>query len=120
MGFMGKLDSDWLGTNYPWQAVEHAARIMDFRDKFGEDRVIDVHYADLMRRPIETMRTLYRALGDDYTPQAEAGMQAWLDDNPQDKFGRHDYKLAQYGLTPEKVRGMFERYLSRYDIESEG
>ena len=66
----------WLAQDYPWQAAEHANRIMDFRDKFGEDRVIDVHYGDLMRKPIETMRTLYKALGDDFTPQAQASMQA--------------------------------------------
>src|SRR3546814_375859 len=59
--FMGRVDTRWLGENCSWQAVEHANRIMDFRDKFGEERVIDVHYADLMRRPIETMRQLYRA-----------------------------------------------------------
>ena len=119
-GFMGKTDDAWLGTNYPWQAVEHAKRIMDFRDKFGEDRVIDVHYADLMRKPVDTMRTLYQALGDDFTAEAESSMTQWINDNPQDKFGRHEYKLAQYGLTPDQVRGMFERYLSRYDVESEG
>ena len=118
--FMGRVDAKWLGENCSWQAVEHANRIMDFRDRFGEGRVIDVHYADLMQRPIETMRQLYAGLGDAFTPEAEASMTRWLDDNPQDKFGRHEYKLAQYGLTPEQVRGMFERYLSRYRIESEG
>lgn len=118
--FMGRVDSQWLGENCSYQAVEHANRIMDFRDKFGEERVIDVHYADLMRQPIATMRTLYKALGDEYTPEAEASMKAWLDDNPQDKFGRHEYKLAQYGLSVEKLENMFERYLSRYDVEREG
>src|SRR3546814_15372265 len=93
---------------------------MDFRDKFGEERVIDVHYADLMRRPIETMRQLYRALGDDYTAEAEASMASWINDNPQDKFGRHEYKLAQYGLTPAPVRAMFERYSSAYAVDSAG
>ena len=73
-----------------------------------------------MRSPIETMRKLYAALGDEFTPEAQASMQAWLDDNPQGKFGRHEYKLGEYGLTPDKVRGMFERYLSRYDVEAEG
>lgn len=119
-GFMGKIDYDWVAKDYPWQAVEHANRIMDFRDKYGEDRVIDVHYADLMRRPIDTMRTLYKALGDDYTNETEASMTKWINDNPQDKFGRHEYKLAQYGLTPDQVRGKFERYLSRYEVEAEG
>jgi len=113
-------DLEWLGTNYPWQAVQHADRIMDARAKLGHDRIIDVHYADLMRNPLPTMRKLYESLGDEFTAQAESGMTAWLADNPQDKFGKHEYKLAQFGLTPDKVRGMFERYLSGYEVEREG
>jgi hypothetical protein len=120
MAFVGPVDKAWIAENCPYQAQLHADRIMDFRDKHGEDRVIDVHYADLMRQPIETMRRLYAALGDEFTEAARSGMQAWLDDNPQDKFGKHEYKLAEYGLTPELVRKRFERYLSRYDIEAEG
>jgi Sulfotransferase family len=115
-----KPDMEWIGENYPWQAVEHADRIMNSREKLGHDRIVDVHYADLMRNPIPTMRKLYQALGDDFTPAAEASMSKWLADNPQDKFGKHEYKLAQYGLTPECVRGKFERYLSNYDVEAEG
>jgi hypothetical protein len=119
-GSLGRVDADWLGKNYPWQAVRHADRIMDFREKHGEDRIVDVHYADLMRQPVETMRKLYAALGDDFTPEAEQSMQSWLADNPQGKFGRHEYKLGEYGLTPDQVRGMFERYLSKYEVEAEG
>jgi hypothetical protein len=117
---MGHTDNAWLGENYPWQAVQHADRIMDFREKHGHDSMVDVHYADLMRQPIATMRKLYAALGDDFTPEAEASMQAWIDDNPQGKFGRHEYKLGEYGLTPDQVRKTFERYLSKYEIEPEG
>jgi len=119
-GGSGKIDKEWIAQDMPWQAVLHADRIMDFRDRAGEDRVIDVHYADLMRNPIESMRKLYAALGDEFTPEAQASMQAWIDDNPQGKFGRHEYKLGEFGLTPDQVRGMFERYLSRYDVEAEG
>src|SRR3546814_20038094 len=101
---MGRVDTRWLGENCSWQAVEHANRIMDFRDKFGEERVIDVHYADLMRRPIETMRQLYRALGDDYTDEAETSMASLINNNPQDKFGRTQYKLPKYGQPPDPVQ----------------
>jgi LPS sulfotransferase NodH len=111
---------EWIGQNYPWQAAQHAERILDARDALGEDRIIDVHYADLLRDPIAAMRKVYRSLGDEFTPQAETGMQAWLNDNPQDKFGRHEYKLAQFGLSPATVKPLFERYLARYDIEPEG
>jgi hypothetical protein len=113
-------DMQWLGTNYPWQAVQHANRIMNSRAKIGRDRVIDVHYAELMRDPIPTMRKLYQSLGDEFTAEAENGMRTWLADNPQDKFGKHEYKLGQFGLTPYQVRSMFDRYLSEYDVESEG
>jgi hypothetical protein len=116
----GKVDVEWIAQNYPWQAAQHANRIMDARDTLGEDRIIDVHYADLLRDPIAAMRQVYRSLGDDFTSQAQTAMRAWLDDNPQDKFGRHEYKLAQFGLSPETIKPLFERYLARYDIEPEG
>jgi hypothetical protein len=116
----GNGNTEWVSEDMPWQAVKHADRIMDFRDKAGEDRVIDVHYADLIRDPIPTMRNLYKALGDEFTPEAEAGMTSWLADNPQGKFGKHEYKLARYGLEPKALRDRFERYLSRYNVEREG
>ena len=120
MGHLGKIDAEWLGQDYPWQAAEHANRIMDFRDKFGEDKIIDVHYADLLNDPVGETRKLYAKLGDEWTAEAEAGIQGWVDDNPQDKFGRHEYKLAQYGQSVEKLAPLFERYLSRYDVAREG
>lgn len=120
MGHMGKVDAEWLAQDYPWQAAEHANRIMDFRDRFGEDRIIDVHYADLVSDPVGETRRLYAKLGDEWTAEAEAGVQQWVDDNPQNKFGKHDYKLAQYGLSKERLEPLFERYLSRYDVSREG
>lgn len=117
---IGFSDKEWIGQNMPWQAVKHVERIMDVRDKLGEGRIIDVHYADLMRDPIGSMKTLYVALGEPLTPEAEAGMTAWLADNPQGKFGKHAYKLAEYGLMAEDLKGRFDRYLSRYTVEVEG
>ncbi len=120
MGHMGKIDAEWLAEDYPWQAAEHANRIMDFRDKFGEDRIIDVHYADLVNDPVGETKKLYAQFGDEWTAEAEAGVQGWVDDNPQNKFGKHEYKLAQYGLSMEQLEPLFERYLSRYDVAREG
>jgi hypothetical protein len=119
-GFRGKIDLEWLSQNCPWQAAQHANRIMDARDALGEARVVDVHYADLMRDPMGTMRTLYKSLGEDFSAGAQAGMRAWLDDNPQDKFGKHEYQLARFGLSEQTLRPLFERYLSRYEVEREG
>lgn len=67
-----------------------------------------------------SLRELYGALGDEFTPEAEAGIQAWLDANPQGKFGRHEYKLDEFGLTVDQVRANFADYLAAYDILPEG
>ena len=120
MGFTGSVDKAWIAENCSYQAFEHANRIMDAREKLGENRIVDVHYADMTSDPIGTRRNLYKALGDDFTPQAEAAMQQWLDDNPQSKFGKHEYNLAQYGLSIDKLQDGFERYLSRYEVAREG
>lgn len=41
-------------------------------------------------------------------------------ENPQGKFGKHEYKLAQYGLMLEGLEKGFDRYLSRYDVARQG
>jgi hypothetical protein len=100
--------------------VLHLDRIMDSREKLGHDRIVDVHYADVTRDPMDAIRKLYADLGDTLTPQAEAAMQTWLDDNPQGKFGKHEYQLDQYGLSVDALASRFERYLSSYDVAREG
>ena len=84
---------------------------MASRARIGHDRIVDVHYAEVMREPIAAMRRLYAALGDEFTPEAEQGMTTWLEANPQGKFGKHEYKLAQFGLSQAQLEPMFEEYL---------
>ena len=118
--FTGNPDRAFIGQDCTYQAGLHADRIMDYRETHGADSMVNIHYDRLMNDPIATMRGLYAALGDDFTPEAEAAMQAWLDDNPQGKFGKHEYKLDQYGLSVEQLQPVFERYLSTYDVAREG
>ncbi len=119
-GFTGAPDIEWIGKNCTYQTGEHLTRIMDYRERHGEHSMADLHYAELLNNPIAAMRSLYAALGDDFTPEAESAMQAWLEDNPQNKFGKHEYKLDQYGLSVEALKPLFERYLSHYNVAKEG
>jgi Sulfotransferase family len=120
LGFLGRVDADWLGENCAFQARQHVDRMMDFRARYGAGSMADVHYADMIADPIGTIRNLYAALGDDFTPQAEAAMQGWLDDNPQGKFGKHEYNLEKYGLSVEGLQPIFADYLASYDVAREG
>lgn len=118
--YLSAPDNDWLVRNYPGQLAEHANRLMRTREDIGHDRIYDLHYAAMMREPIAEMRRLYGWLGDDFTPEAEASMRAWLRANPQGKWGKHAYKLDQWGVTAEAIRPYFEGYLARHQIEPEG
>lgn len=119
-GYTGKIDYEWLGEDCSYQAVLHLDRIQDTREKLGHDRIVDIHYADVTRDPMGAIRKLYADLGDTLSPEAEAAMLAWLADNPQGKFGKHEYALDQYGLSVENLTPRFERYLSQYDVAREG
>jgi hypothetical protein len=120
LGFLGYTDKKWIGSNYPTQAAEHANRVIEFRSELGEDAVYDLHYADLMRDPIDAMRRLYAWAGDDFSAAAEAGMGEWLAENPQGKFGKHEYRLEDYGLTKQALEPLFADYLDKHDVELEG
>lgn len=93
---------------------------MAIREELNADRIHDLHYADMIRDPIGSMRRLYSWLGDDYTSEAETGMRSWLADNPQGKFGKHEYQLAQFGLSQSTIVPLVDEYLSRHDVEREG
>ena len=120
MGYAGTIDHQWIGENCAYQAQLHLDRAMDSRARLGHDRIVDFHYADIIRDPLGAIRQLYADLGDDFSAEAEAAMQAWLDDNPQGKFGKHEYALAQYGLSVDALTPRFERYLSAYEVVREG
>jgi hypothetical protein len=117
--YMGKPDTEFLARNYPHQLAEHVRRPMAVKDRLGDARILDVHYAQLMRDPIAEMRKVYTYLGDKFTPEAEAGMRAWLAENPQGKFGKHAYSLQQFGLSVAQLQPYYADYLARFDIESE-
>lgn len=115
--FNTRGDDDYIGRHYPAQMAEHLNRPHAVRKERGADFMYDLHYAALMRDPIGEMRRLYAWLGDEFTPEAEAGMRAWLDANPQHKHGKHTYNLERFGLSVEKLHPWFADYVRNYDVE---
>ncbi len=57
------------------------------------------------------MKKVYAWLGDDWTDAAESGMRRWLEDNPQNRFGRHSYSLAEWWFTRDELATYFADYL---------
>lgn len=102
------------------QLREHVERPLRVRERIGDDRFFDLHYAELVRDPIGRMRALYEWAGDDLSPVVEAGMHGWLERNPQNRFGHRPYSLDAYGLTVGDLEPVFGDYVAAFGIELEG
>lgn len=87
-----------------------------YRAKHGPNSIHDVQYVDTVRDPIGTVRKIYEAFDEEPTPEALAAMEAYMAENPKGKHGKHEYDLAEYGLSAEEVREAFRDYIEDFDI----
>ena len=97
-----------------WWA-EATRRAMAFRQKFGDERFVDVSFADLQTDPVHTVAAGYQQLGLTFTDSARARVREWADSHKPGHRGTHTYDLADYGLTPDQVREAFGDYIAAYD-----
>ncbi|MGA7801209.1 MAG: sulfotransferase [Gammaproteobacteria bacterium] len=82
-------------------------------------RYLDIHYLDLMRDPIATVRRIYDRFEMPLSGDARERMEAFLGHNPKGMHGRHRYSLRQFDLDPEAQRRQFREYLDYFQVESE-
>ena len=88
---------------------------MAFRSARGPGAIHDVSYTALMADPLSEVGRLYRRLGLRLTAEAEQRMAQFIRDNPQAKHGKHDHRLADYGLTADQVRDRMKSYLNAFE-----
>jgi hypothetical protein len=89
-------------------------RVLAFRDGGREDRFYDIGFSAFQADPIREIRGLYAWLGEALTPETEARMLAWREDNPRDKHGTHEYRAADFGLDDAKLEARFGEYRRRF------
>jgi hypothetical protein len=114
--FSDDVDLHAIGANLMETFELMIARSNAFRASHGEDAIYDIQYADVMRDPLGTVHGIYDRFGEPLTPEAESAMNAYLAANPKGKHGRHEYDLAEYGLTRKGVRAAFGDYIERFRI----
>ncbi len=93
---------------------------MSFDVRAEEGWCQHLHYDALMADPVESVRRLYRHHGEEVGPLHARRMQAFLEQRPQDAFGRHRYDPADFGWTYAALAADFADYITCYDIETAG
>ena len=89
-------------------------RTLDFRDAHPDMQFVDVMYEDFVKDPVASVAGIYDQLGRELTREAETAVREMAAREPQHKFGRHTYALADIGLRREDVEARFERYFDRF------
>ena len=106
---------DYMRECFPLQLALHASRALEFsRERPGD--VYHLYYEDLVADPMAQIKKIYGWLGDDWSDAAESGMGAWLQDNPQNKRGKHTYSLAEWGLSRKDLEPYFSDYLKAHPV----
>ncbi len=77
-----------------------------------EERWIDVRYTDLIDDPMAVVGDIYAQFGWPLEPPVVDKMQQWLtlQEEQRRQEPRHEYRLEDYGLTPEGVNEAFAPY----------
>ena len=109
----------YIADHWTQMLERSVASVAAFRAAHPDKRICDVHYADLVRDPLGTMRSVYAAFGDELSGQALGAMTQHVESHPKGKFGRHAYDLAEFGLDAGAIRDRFRHYVERYGIPLE-
>jgi hypothetical protein len=84
------------------------------------DRFVDLHFADLMADPVETIGAAYERMGRPMLPDHAQAIRDYLACKPKDRHGRHRYSAEQWGLDAKALRAATRAYTDHYGIALEG
>lgn len=78
--------------------------------------VLDIRYPDLVRDPVPVARRACEFAGASVTVDDEGRMRAYLDANPRDRHGNHEYGTDECGIDAESVDERFSDYRREYEL----
>ncbi len=81
-----------------------------------EEQIFDIYFEDIKSDPFGTVLGIYSKFGIQPPADMQQRMQAYLDENPRGKHGKHEYTLADYHLTEEGERQRFAAYIEKYGL----
>jgi hypothetical protein len=112
--FSDAVDPHEVGRDWSRKVRRLLDRAMATRDRLGEDRFLDVRYEDLLADPVGEACRVLRWAGVPVTDAATAALTRTLSANPQNKHGRHQYRLEDYGLDRAALERLFADYRKRF------
>jgi hypothetical protein len=79
--------------------------------------ILNLHYREIVARPMETVEALYAHCGMALSGEAETRMRRWLQHPRRHRHPR--YNLAEFGLDARDLNRRFARYMQAFHVTSE-
>jgi Sulfotransferase family len=84
-----------------------------------QSQVVDLYFRDFMADQVGTVRRAYDHFGLALPDSAATAMQSFLDENPANKHGKHEYSLANSGMEEAELRALFTDYEAYFNVPRE-
>jgi hypothetical protein len=78
------------------------------------DQFLDIHQADIHRKPIDVVRRIYDYFGLQLSDSVEQAMLERINRDPEGSHGEHRYALEDFGLTEDMIRERFSNYILQH------
>ena len=91
-------------------------RFIESRENLSRDeQIIDLKFEDFVNDQVGSIRKIYDRFGWELSEVALERFRLFLDENPKDKHGKHEYSLDAFGLKEGEVNRQFSKYLGFYE-----
>jgi hypothetical protein len=116
--FSDEIDPLEVGPECSRRWAEGMSRALRSRDHdcAPEERFLDLYYDDLVANPIGAVRKVYSHFDLPFPERLEERIEEFIDRNPKDRFGRHRYDLAQFGMNREEEMKRYAAYRERFRL----
>ena len=109
-GDLSHFDAGDIGRSVmDWYALS-LEKGLSQREKLPPELFVDCSQREFVDHPLAVVEKVYAAFGLDLDDTSRSAMQAHIDANPKGKHGKHEYDLAEYGLTRELIQDRFAFY----------
>ena len=117
--FSDCVESTEVGRHWCRKTRRMVELTMQARERADGARFLDVSYYDLLKDPIAELRRICRHAGIGFNNNAERAAAKYMHANPQNRFGKHVYRLGDFGLTERIVEEAFSAYREKHAIPFE-
>jgi hypothetical protein len=112
--YSDSIDPAYEGGEWARKFASGTEHTMAVREQMGEERFLDLWFADTVSQPLVEIQQVYDFLGMDLTGEARTEMAQWQDFNRRESRPAHEYTLAQFGFTQAGLEQQFRQYREKF------